>query len=199
MDTREQIIETAQRLFVTRGSKVATMDEVAAEAGVSKRTLYELFEDKEHLLSECIRWNNQKSRDAFACIGKDAENVIDALLKIRRFQSMELHKVKFDFFLELKRFYPQVYRETVERMTDERKEHMKMFFSRGQQEGLFIKNINVNLICDISDIIMLGIHENGWKIVDKYSGDECFLATVLYFIRGLCTEEGVKYIDNYYN
>ena len=199
MDTREQVIETTQRLIHTRGSKVTTMDEVAMEAGVSKRTLYELFEDKEHLLAECIRWTNQKSRDAFACIALDAENVIDALLKVRRFQSKELHKIKFDFFLELKRFYPQVYKETVVKMTDERKEYMKMFFARGQQEDLFLKDINTDLICEMSDIIMLGIHENGWTLVDKYSGEDCFQVAVLYFIRGLCTEKGIKYIDNYYN
>jgi Transcriptional regulator len=199
MDAREQIIETALRLVFTRGCKATTMDEVASEAGISKRTLYEQFEDKEHLLAECIRWSDQKGKEAFEVFAAEAENVIDLLLNAQHFRSKELHKMKFDFFLELKRYYPQVFKETIEQMQGCRKEHLRFFFVKGQEEGLFLTDINVDLINDILETIIMGIHENGWKLIDKYSPDECFKGTIIYFIRGLCTEKGIKYIDEHKN
>ena len=54
MATREQILETSLHLFLQRGCKNLTMDEVASENGISKRTLYEMFKDKSSLLEESI-------------------------------------------------------------------------------------------------------------------------------------------------
>jgi len=199
MDVREQIIETAQRLILLKGCRVTTMDDVAGEAGISKRTLYEQFEDKEHLLTECIRWTDQKSREAFEVFAKEADNVIDLLLNAQHLQSKELHKMKFDFFVELKRYYPQVFKETIEQMRGVRKEHLRAFFLKGMEEGFFLNDINIDLINDILETVMLGIHENGWKLIDKHSAEECFKGTIIYFIRGLCTEKGIKYIDEHKN
>ena len=199
MDLREQIIETALRLIFTRGCKVTTMDEVATEAGISKRTLYEQFEDKEHLLTECIRWTDQKNREAFEVFTQNTKNVIDLLLNAQHFQSRELHRMKFDFFVEMKRYYPQVFKETIEQMRGVRKEYLRAFFVKGMDDGLFLENINIDLINDILETIIMGIHENGWKLIDKYSAEECFKGTIIYFIRGLCTEKGIKYIDEHKN
>ena len=50
MDQKERIIEQAMQMFVTQGIKSVRMDDIAQQLGVSKRTLYELFGDKEGLL-----------------------------------------------------------------------------------------------------------------------------------------------------
>ena len=55
LELRERIVDTALQSFVTHGIKSITMDDIAAALGISKRTLYEVFADKETLLMECLR------------------------------------------------------------------------------------------------------------------------------------------------
>ena len=59
LELRERIIDTALNSFATHGIKSITMDDIAAALGISKRTLYEVFADKESLLKECILQKRQ--------------------------------------------------------------------------------------------------------------------------------------------
>lgn len=59
-ELKERIIATATEAFTTKGIKSITMDDIAAALGISKRTLYEVFVDKESLLKDCIRRCRQK-------------------------------------------------------------------------------------------------------------------------------------------
>ena len=72
LELRERIIDTALNSFATHGIKSITMDDIAAALGISKRTLYEVFSDKETLLMECLL-KAQREGDAyvkgFECIG----------------------------------------------------------------------------------------------------------------------------------
>ena len=54
VELKDRIIETASEAFTTHGIKSITMDDIAASLGISKRTLYEVFQDKESLLTQCI-------------------------------------------------------------------------------------------------------------------------------------------------
>ena len=77
MTNREQILRITSALFLERGCKSLTMDEVASANGMSKRTIYELFHDKAELLQECIllmhRDNMNKSEDELAKAGNVLE------------------------------------------------------------------------------------------------------------------------------
>ena len=62
-EIREQIVETAQQLFIEHGIKDVKMDDIAAQLSISKRTIYELFNDKEQLLREVLELQNDKMRE----------------------------------------------------------------------------------------------------------------------------------------
>ena len=66
LELRERIVDTALQSFVTHGIKSITMDDIAAALGISKRTLYEVFADKETLLMECLRraQDERRNRDS---------------------------------------------------------------------------------------------------------------------------------------
>lgn len=81
VELRERIILAAVELFTTNGIKSITMDEIAASLGISKRTLYEVFPDKETLLEECIL-KSQKDGDIFVKgVIETSSNVLEVLLR----------------------------------------------------------------------------------------------------------------------
>lgn len=82
LELRERIIDTALNSFATHGIKSITMDDIAAALGISKRTLYEVFSDKETLLMECLL-KAQREGDAYVKdVYEKASNVLEVLLKL---------------------------------------------------------------------------------------------------------------------
>ena len=70
---REKIIDAAVTLFEKKGIKGVTMDDIASSFGISKRTLYEVFTDKETLLIECVRRGQAEADDADAVVEVGAQ------------------------------------------------------------------------------------------------------------------------------
>ena len=82
MDQKERIIEQAMHMFVSQGIKSVRMDDIAQQLGVSKRTLYELFGDKEGLLYLAMDRYFEKKRIERAAVCAHARNVLEAMLSL---------------------------------------------------------------------------------------------------------------------
>ena len=78
METRDRIISKSIELFVRFGIRYVTMDQIAAELGISKRTIYELFKDKDDLLLQCIEEMGKRNNRELHDIVVKSENVIEA-------------------------------------------------------------------------------------------------------------------------
>src|SRR3989339_1039598 len=101
MDLRERIIENAMDMFLHRGCKSVTMDDVATENGISKRTLYEMFSDKSTFLEECILYSSEKMKCNMEEMRKAPGNVLDLLFKVHENQSELSVNLRINFFIEL--------------------------------------------------------------------------------------------------
>ena len=81
-ELRERIVVTAMEAFRTKGIRSITMDDIAAALGISKRTLYEVFADKESLLRECIL-KAQADRDRYLQqVYEESHNVLEVILAV---------------------------------------------------------------------------------------------------------------------
>lgn len=105
---RERIVETAASLFISRGIKSVKMDDVAAALTISKRTLYEVFPDKESLLMEVIRNGQTKADDYLRDVVASGANVMEVLLKMFEYSTGQFHSTNPKFFEEVKR-YPKAF------------------------------------------------------------------------------------------
>src|SRR5687767_12394813 len=105
---KELIKEKAGELFFSYGLKSVSMDEIAKKAGVSKRTIYEFFEDKTELVNEIVQDLVRSYSKLFKTSQSTAQNAIDEVIK----QDDELleiwTKVRPGFFMELERTFPEI-------------------------------------------------------------------------------------------
>ena len=198
MDVREHIMETVLSLFYSRGCKAVTMDEIASAAGISKRTLYEQFSDKESLLEAGIQWWNQRSQREVEVITAGAENTLEILLRIHQFQSEQMVQMSIDLVSDIKKYYPRVFKNTILASKEMHRERTREFLMRGQAEGLFRTDINIDLINDLFQMMFFFIHDNNMALIRRYSSGEFFRCTAICFIRGISTEKGIKYLDEHY-
>ena len=102
LELRERIVGTAVTAFSTHGIKSITMDDIAASLGISKRTLYEVFPDKETLLEECIL-KEQRETDVFIKgVLTTSSNVLEVLLKCYLRSIEKFHATNKKFFEDIK-------------------------------------------------------------------------------------------------
>lgn len=195
MDQKLTIVENSLELFVKKGCKAVTMDDVAKENGISKRTLYEIFKDKTDLLEECLRYMYNQMEEYFNSIKGNTGNVIETLFIMQSDQSDVLFNLRKNFFEGLKRYYYPLFKKSVNYFIDFHQKVTYDFLQRGKKEGLIKSEINTEIVTKI--LIELGHMMENSNIfsLEEYSRSELFLEVTVPFIRGLCTMEGIRVVD----
>lgn len=197
MNIKERIIENSMEMFLNRGCKSVTMDEIAVENGISKRTLYELFSDKSTLLEECILYTSAKMKCNIDSLLKETGDIFDVIIKVHENQAELSINLRINFFAELKKFYPEIYQKLIIRFSEFHKDNITRFLQRGQDEGIILKNIDKvivsKMIMEISNII----GDKEIFSLENISRKQLFKETLLYFFRGISTEKGIKMMDEY--
>ena len=190
-ELRERIIETAVEAFTIHGIKSITMDDITNSLGISKRTLYEVFSDKETLLEECIL-RGQKEADEFVKeVLATAENVLEVLLKCYLRSIEKFHATNKKFFEDIKK-YPKAY-ELLRSRSDQDSEETIQFFKDGVKQGIFRADVNfaiVNLLVrEQIDLLM------NTDICKRYSFLEVYESIMFTYLRGISTEKGAQELE----
>ena len=199
MTNREQILRnTSAALFLERGCKSLTMDDVASANGMSKRTLYEMFHDKAGLLRKCIllmhKDNMTRSEEELAKSG----NVLEWFMRSLENKDEKRMSFYYDFFTEVKRYYPEVFMNVVQDVNRWHCELLERVIRQGQKEGLFITDIldahQLSLQLFELSVAVTDRAVRNYLEIKHNRGSDCLM---LFLIRGIATEKGREYIDEY--
>lgn len=188
---RAKIMEAAMKAFTQKGIRAVKMDDIASSLAISKRTLYEIFEDKEHLLYETINQYDAISRQRLTDYAAQQHSVIDVILEAYRMKVEEIKKVNPAFYTDIIR-YPKL-ASYIKNNNERTRESFIKFLERGVEEGFLRADVNYEMIPHMFDA--LGEYMIKSKLLDRYSLDELFTNYVLVSIRGFCTEAGLKAIE----
>lgn len=200
MTTRERIIETSTELFITKGCKSITMDEISAVNGISKRTLYELFADKSALLEACLTSIAKKTKEVSMRLKAESSNILEYILSFQDYESREAAKTSRVLGEELKKFYPDVYKKAIEGVKNEQLEYTKSLIEEGIKEGLFESGIiSIDVV---AKLLTLLVGLNSLAVCDSLNMESnrkvIFMSSVVVYLRGLSTDKGREAIENYF-
>ena len=188
---RERIIEKAMQDFSKHGIRAVKMDTLAKELGISKRTMYEIFEDKESLLFEGIKVYGERKREYMHSYAEEGHDVIDIIMEAYHMKVEEVRAVNPDFYLDLMK-YPRL----AQHMKEEQQKSLEgflAFMKRGVDDGYFRPDVNYELVPHIFDALGQYILIN--SLVQQYSVEELFSNCFLIALRGFCTDKGLHTID----
>ena len=189
---KDKILKKAMELFIQHGIRAVKMDDIAQGLSISKRTLYEIYTDKEELLFEGIKtYNCQRVDHLTEFASQKGIHVIDIILEAYKLKVDEVRQVNPTFYEDILK-YPKV-EEFIRTAHENSREEFLNFMQRGVNEGLFRKDINHVLIAQQMDAMSKYI--NQYNLWQKYSFSELFANFYLVSLRGLCTERGVKVLD----
>lgn len=188
---KDKILETAMSLFVKKGIRAVKMDDIANMLSISKRTLYEVYSDKEHLLYEGIRMYQDRNHEQMKEIAARSSNVMDVILQAYKLNMESFKETAPVFFDDLEK-YPAI-REYFEKEKKNTRTQFVDFLRRGIEERYFRDGINLELIAHMFDA--QGKYVMSAQLYRHYPMDEIWQNLVLVSLRGICTAEGVKVLD----
>ena len=190
-ELRERIPDVAITFFQQKGIKAVKMDDIATILQISKRTLYEIYDNKEDLLLEGIRKNEEKYSRELQAFASENNDVMRIILHFYQVKFQQLGSINPLFFTELHR-YKKVDDYFQERAV-EQKQNTIRFFHRGVEEGYFLPSLNYDIVTRLGEASMNYVMTN--KLYEEYSLQEIFRNFVSVLLRGYCTEKGQRILD----
>jgi len=193
---KQRIIEEASKLFAKSGVKRVKMGDLAKHLGISKRTIYENFSDKEELLIACIAYHID-SDDHTAKVLSQADNMVEAMLAMLHIEDSQTSQRKYNLIEEVRKYFPQAYKEHVLRVIGDRNHSFEQIVKRGMAEGVFRENLLPEIIVHFFNSRIEDISLDEHYLV-KYSLAEILENIAITFIRGMCTTKGLQIVENNY-
>ena len=191
-EQREQVLEFAFNEFVQKGLKAVKMNDIAFALSMSKRTLYEMFGDKEGLLIECFKFNQKKGHQEYEKLRKESKNSLETIIKLYRQRIDEMTNVNPAFLSDIQK-YDRVM-EHLEKLSKEKNEIAMRFSEECVENGLFRKDIDYKLLFLSFDVMNKALLSN--EVYQQYGLENIVNSINMTFLRGLCTQKGLEIIDS---
>ena len=199
MTQRELIVEQAAKMFVSQGVKAVRMDDIAHELSISKRTLYELFGDKEELLYLCIKHFIEVGRERREKQIAEIDNELEVMLFSFR-DMISVAPVSARMRRNMKRFYPSVFKRLEEEVQQESRDDLKRWLGKCVDKGYMERTSDCDFVVRVLYESVQGIMvSENFENEDMMSTIAMISYSIMIFIRGLCTIEGIKIIDRFFD
>lgn len=187
-----KILETAFDMFKNQGLKAVKMDDISKALTISKRTLYEIYPNKEDLAFETVKYGLALSHERLVeNISKTSGDTMDVLTEFFRMHIAESQETNVCLYDDIRQ-YPKI----KEYLDNHRREHATRtieFLMKGQEEGYFIKNINLDIFRELNTAV--SNHFITGRMFAKFSSRDVLCTVLSTFVRGVCTSKGIERID----
>ena len=188
------ILQQVSDLYLKYGIKSVTMDDVSRELGVSKKTLYECFKDKNDLVKCFLDFHMQKIRIVFEQEANEG-NAIDHLMNINRIITKFLTDFNQSVHYDLQKYYPEIFKSLFEYKRVHMFNSVKENIIRGMKEGLYRADLKPELIAQIYVSRVEASLDVDFLRNKDYTSNELFTEMFIYHIRGIASKKGIEYFE----
>lgn len=192
-EVRERILKAASEAFKQDGIINVHMDDLAVSLGISKRTIYELFHDKEALLLDAVMRHREETRIYTDEVTSRGANVLEVIMALYRRDVEDFKTINPLFFKDMKR-YPKV----MEKLRESRKEVEReslLYFQKGVDQGIFRSDINYHIMYRVMSTQMDLVMNS--ELTDEFPMIDIYNAVLFLHLRGITTEKGQQIVDKF--
>ena len=198
MTFKETILQEALELFHQEGIKELDEPQLLQKLDISAATYREMFDSKEDLLKQMVHFDIQMQKERNIRINKKATNAIEELLMRLEEGIKTLKEMNPAYFIDLMQHYPETWQIYMNNMDTSSNIETSALINRGVLEGHFRKDLNIQLVTKIMlEQVRLLINPQIFP-PEKFSLSEVFRSIFLYYIRGICSEQGSKMADEHF-
>lgn len=195
MDIKDRIIEGTTELFKTYGIKSVTMDSIANHFGISKRTIYEIFSDKDELLMAVLRKMAQQQKDLAKRVLDESENSLAAIFRMFEINRANFQTMSPAFQSDLKKYHYDVLITNTENVEMPDYRNHFQIIEKGIKEGLFRKDINPDLANRCLFNLGRSIMDNELYPYELFARRDVIRNIFFNYLRGISTPRGLDLIN----
>jgi len=195
----EDLLKKVSALYRKYGIKSVTMDDVAHELGMSKKTLYQFVSDKTELVQMVVEhtrhcnFSNMKKKE-----GKDL-NAIEELIEVSQHVNALMKDYSPTYEYDLKKYYPDIYHNLMSARRKLMYESMISNIRKGKKEGIYRKDLDEKIIAKLHLLRVENLQSNEIFEEEEMHSSKFFMEIFVYHIHGLATEKGLKVFRHNYH
>lgn len=187
----EKILSTCAEMFLTLGFKSVTMDDITQKLGISKKTLYTHFPNKEALVNACVFYFFDYVTGEIRKITEKTSTPIEELYEIKLFMMQLIKNEKISPQFQLKKFYPEIFKALQEKQMAFMVERMSNSLEKGVALGLFRSSLNIPFVARLYFNGMMGIKDQRLFPAELFQHSQLMADYLEYHLRAICTEKGI--------
>ena len=193
---KDKIINKAKEMFLRLGFKSITMDDIACEMCISKKTIYKYFSNKDILIEESIQMVHKEIHETIDKIVAQNFNAIEENFEIKRMFKEMFKSAESSPIYQLKKHYPEVYAKALTSQIEVCETCFKNNILKGMNEGLYRENLDVNNYVKFYYTLIFNINENTASGIEA---EELELKALEYHIRAMATLAGIIELEKHLN
>lgn len=200
MDVKEYIVQEADKLFCQFGFKSVTMDDIAKHLGMSKKTIYQHFSDKDELVNILITDKLSNQDCTMDVCAANAENAVHEIFFAMTNVNELLTSMNPKLFYDLQKYHPKAWLHFKEFKEQNLGKTILTNLERGINEGIYRPELKKDILTEMRleqvDLLFSSQHAN-YTMNNKYNIAQVMVEITEHFLYGICNEKGLALIDKY--
>ena len=196
-EIKEKILSGAELLFMKYGTRSISMDDIARQLGISKKTVYQHFEDKEDLITSVSQAHFEREKVQYREVKENSRDAIDELFRISGCLRKDFEDINPTLLYDIQKYHPRTWEQWLDFKNNFIREFVISNLNQGIKEGYFRPEINP-VILTVARLIMVELvfdERNFPK--EEFNLTEVQLEIFDHFVHGLLTEKGRKKYQKY--
>jgi len=191
------ILEETSRHFMRYGIRSMSMDDVAGELGISKKTLYQYFADKKELVHSVVKFHMDQTNNCFHNMKVEPGNAIDILLRVSEILIEQMGQMNPSVKYDLRKYYPESFKNLMDYKRGQVLDHIERNLQQGIKEGLYRKDMNTRVIAyfylmRMDQFLSMELEDEKMKNIHF---TEILKELFIYHVRGIANEKGIEYLE----
>ena len=173
------------------------MDEVAGELGMSKKTLYQYFSDKNELVAEATKAHLSREESELKDVFRRSENAIEELFLVSKCMRSSLDELNPGVLYDLKRYYPDSWKQWIAFKDKFIFKSIVENIKKGMADGHFRRDINPEVLASLRVWEIQSLFDADAFPIEKYDFKSVQLQLFTHFIYGIATQKGLELYEKY--
>ena len=191
---KDKIINKAKEMFLRLGFKSITMDDIACEMCISKKTIYKYFSNKDVLIEESVELVHKEVHETIEKIVSKNFNAIEENFEIKRMFREMFKAAESSPIYQLKKHYPEIYDKVLTQQVSICEDCFRQNIIKGINEGLYRENLDVDNYVKFYYTLIFNINENTMLEKDAH---ELEVKALEYHIRAMATLAGIIELEKH--
>ncbi|MGK7390413.1 MAG: TetR/AcrR family transcriptional regulator [Candidatus Cyclobacteriaceae bacterium M2_1C_046] len=197
MDNRKKILVAAGDLFMKYGVRSISMDDIARNLSMSKKTLYQYFQDKDELVLLATRGHMEMEMAEYNEVENNSINAIDELVGVNKCMRKDFKNINPSLLFDLQKYHPAAWQEWLDFKNVYIRNHVARNLKRGIQEGFFREELDPESIATLRvEMVQMAFDESVFSR-ERLSLKELQMMFFDLFVQGILTEKGKNLYKEY--